>query len=241
MILLIHGEDADKARAKTAELVGVLSKKRPDAEIFDMDASAEKWSAGQFDSFLTSQGLFDKKLIIVLRNVCTESEEIAEHVGARLSEAGKSENVFIFVERKLSTSLLAQFKKSAEKFYEVKSEIKKEWKGAGDFAIAEAFGMRDRARAWSLYQRSLADGTEPEKIHGLIFWQLKTILLAASAKSAAETDLKPFVFSKAKNFARNFSLDELRAMSRKLVGMYHEARQGGTTLESGLERFLLEK
>lgn len=254
MIYLIYGENKTNALDKHRELVKVLHGKRPDAELFEM--SAEAWNGDEFNSFLTSQGLFEKKLIVSLKTVCTDSPEALEYIADRLKEIAASENVFIFVETKLKADVLAKFKKAAQKTIEAKSSLETTSEsgsvstkgprgargGAGDFnvfALTDAFGTRERGRAWSVFQKALMNGSEPEELHGLIFWQLKTILLATGAASATDAGLKPFVYSKAKGFARNFSPDELRNMSSNLVSLYHESRLGGPTLDLALERFLL--
>lgn len=257
MIYLIYGENKTNALDKHRELVKVLHGKRPDAELFEM--SAEAWSGPELDSFLTSQGLFEKKLIVSLKTVCTDSPEALEYIVDRLKEIAGSENVFIFVETKLKADVLVKFKKAAQKTIEAKSSLettseagsvststagkKGARAGAGSdfnvFALTDAFGTRERGRAWSVFQKALMNGSEPEELHGLIFWQLKTILIASGTASATDAGLKPFVYSKAKGFARNFSPDELRNMSGDLVSLYHESRLGGSPLDLALERFLL--
>ena len=244
MICLIYGDNKDKAIAKTGELLAVLEKKRPNAEVFEMLAS--NWNADEFDSFLKSQGLFDKKSIIILKDVCSEQEDIQAHVAERLEDAATSENVFIFVESKLDAKFLAAIKKVSKQTIETSATgagAKKDWRsssgGANDFALADALGRRDAQKAWSLFQESLMKGSEPEKLHGMLFWQIKTIILAANAKTAAEAELAPFPFSKAKSFTKNYSIEELRTFSSRLVSLYHDSRSSGRTLETEMERFLL--
>ena len=71
-------------------------------------------------------------------------------------------------------------------------------------------GKRDKKGAWAEYQKVLKEGLVPEEIHGILFWQIKTMLLASSSKSSVEADLNPFVFKKAKEFSKNYSEDELK-------------------------------
>lgn len=237
MICLIYGDNKDKSIAKTVELLSVLKKKRPDAEVFEILASG--WSVDHFDSLLKSQGLFDKKSIIILKDVCSEQEEIRAHVSERLEDAAASENVFVFVESKLDAKFLTAIKKVSKQTIETKIGDGAQ-SAKNDFALADALGRRDSQKAWSLFQESLMRGNEPEKLHGMLFWQIKTIALAAAAKTAAEAELAPFPFSKAKSFTKNYSIEELRTLSSKLVSLYHDSRGGGRTLETEMERFLLK-
>jgi len=238
MICLIYGDNKDKAIAKTGELLKVLESKRPNSEIFEILASG--WNKDHFDSLLKSQGLFDKKSIIVLKDVCSESDDIKSHVEKQLEEVSTSENVFVFVESKLDIKFLNSIKKVSKQTIEVKNQPKKDWRNPNDFALADAFGRRDAKSAWSFFNEGLMKGLEPEKLHGLIFWQLKTMLLASCTNSPVEADLSPFPYSKAKNFSKNFSNEELRVLSGKLVSLYHESRLGGRPLETSIEKFLLE-
>jgi hypothetical protein len=65
------------------------------------------------------------------------------------------------------------------------------------------------------------------------------MLLATLAKDAKESGLNPFVYSKAKNYAKNFTLPELKKISSQLVKMYHQAHRGEVNFEMALEKFFL--
>jgi energy-converting hydrogenase Eha subunit H len=65
------------------------------------------------------------------------------------------------------------------------------------------------------------------------------MLLVAEAKTAGEAGVAPFVFTKAKNFLKNYSVPELQTLSSKLVRMYHDAHRGIHDFEIALERFVL--
>jgi hypothetical protein len=88
--------------------------------------------------------------------------------------------------------------------------------------------MKDRKGAWVNYQKSLRAGNAPEAIHGALFWQVKTVLLAK----------KEGGWNK---FAKNYSEEELDKILAALVKMYHDIRTDGGDLEISLEKFLLGK
>ena len=75
MFYFFYGTDKDKARAKMNAVLSGAQKKRPDAEVFRVDA--EKFTEGDLDGFLGGMGLFEKKYIVVLENIF-EKKEIAE-------------------------------------------------------------------------------------------------------------------------------------------------------------------
>jgi hypothetical protein len=90
-----------------------------------------------------------------------------------------------------------------------------------------------------LYQQAVRHDVVPEELHGILFWQVKSMLLATLSKDAKESGLNPFVYSKAKNYAKNFTLDELKKISSQLVAIYHQAHRGEVDFDLALEKFFL--
>ena len=118
------------------------------------------------------------------------------------------------------------------------------WAGDRDiggkmFAMTDALGARNQKRLWTLYQQALRHGVVNEELHGILFWQVKSMLLAALSKDVKESGLNPFVYGKAKNYAKNFTLSELKKISSQLVTMYHQAHRGEVDFDIALEKFFL--
>ncbi len=236
MLYFLHGTDSKKSREKLHELTETLHKKKPDAELFKIES--EQWDSARFEELLGGQGLFENKYIVVLDKVF-ENEEAKEAVVEMLKEIAESDNVFIFLEGHVDAPTLKKIEKHAQKTQEFEEKEKTAPKTFNIFSLTDAFGRRDKKQLWVLYEQALASGSEPEEIHGILFWQLKSILTAVSAKSASESGLKPFVFQKASGFARNYSREELQKMSGRFVEIYHNARRGISEMEIGLEKFIL--
>ena len=108
------------------------------------------------------------------------------------------------------------------------------------FAITDALGARDKKLAWVLYQKALAAGLSAEEVFFKLFWQVKSMLLASRTNSVSETDMKPFPYSKAKSFLKNFKPKELEKFSEDLVTGYYEARRGEGDVETLVEKTLLK-
>lgn len=235
MIYLICGDDNSAVREKLHELLDVLSLKRPNAEIFRM--TSEDWSEPKFSELIESQGLFENKYIVVLDTLLGE-KNISAAVLERLDELKESENVFIFVQSEIESALREKIKKFAERVWWEDGEEIKVKKDFNVFALTDAFGRRDKKSLWVIYNKALLAGMEPEELHGLLFWQIKSLLVAAGAKNAEDAGQKPFVWSKAQGFLKNFSRDELARISSSLVGIYHNARRGIVDFDVALERFI---
>jgi DNA polymerase III delta subunit len=241
MIYLFYGQDIEQARRKGNGVVESLLKKRPDASLFRLDS--DSWQEAAFDEYVGGQGLFVQKYIVILDQLF-EKKEIKEYVVERLKLLKASDNIFIVLENSLDKATLAKFEKNAEKvqaFGEGKEGLAKGKKPAdfNMFAITDALGARNQKRLWTIYQKALRHGVVSEELHGILFWQVKSMLLAAESKDVVESGLNPFVYSKAKNYAKNFTLPELKNISSQLVTMYHQAHRGEVDFDIALEKFFL--
>lgn len=107
------------------------------------------------------------------------------------------------------------------------------------FSLTDAIGARDKRRAWTLYMQALAAGLVAEEIFFKVVWQVKSMLIASKTKSVAETDMKPFPYSKAKGFLKNWKEGELEKLSEDLVVGYQQARRGEGEMEMFVEKTLL--
>jgi DNA polymerase III delta subunit len=216
MIYLYQGEDINKARVKANELLNSLQKKRPDASVFKINS--ENFDYSRLQEYIESQGLFSNKYIVFLDRLC-EIKDIKEILLEKLDEIKESENIFIILEGKLDKATLSKIEKKSEKTlkFEIEEEEKKEYNA---FALANAFGNKNKKDAWVLYRESIDRGEAPEALHGMIFWKVKSLILSGG------------------NYA--WKKEELLKCAEGLIMLYHEARRGNGELETRLEAFLLE-
>lgn len=234
MLYFIHGE-SPLCFQKAAALVDSMHQKKPDADVFIM--GAENFSIDRLDEMILGQSLFQKRYIVHVSRL-SERVELYGAVIDRLADIQKSPNIFIWAEEKIKKSDLSDIDACAEKVQEVAAAKQKIKEPFNVFAIADAFGNRDAKKAWLLYLQAISF-TPAEEIHGILWWQLKSMILATKADSAAESGLKPFVYSKSKKMAKHFTMQELEMLSDYMVRMYHESRRGGADLSTRLERFIL--
>ncbi len=212
MIYFLHGTDIEKGRTKAHELVASLLKKKPDASFFKMDS--QNWDEATLEEYAGGQGLFESKYIIFIDRVC-DDKKIKDSFLEKVKEMSESSNIFIILEGKLDKASLTKIEKKSEKTQEfalAEKSVKKEEYNA--FAIADAFGRRDKKNLWILYRKAIDKGEAPEAIHGMLFWKVKTMMI-------------------------NSPSEELHALAERLIDVYHEARRGKHELETGLEALLL--
>lgn len=236
MIYFVTGSGRARVRKTLDELVGALQKKRPNALLFRMSLS--EWNKDSFAGIAGGQGLFEHKYIVVLESLF-ENKDAALHLEEQIKELKAADHAFLFVEYSPKAPIKNLLKKNAEKTWEIDDKnvtLKKEF---NIFSLTDALGDRDRVRLWVLYQKALISGSEPEEIHGILFWQIKSMLSVAQSKTADEATVKPFVWSKTQRFLKNYSLPELKKISSDMVDLYHLSRIESGDLEDYLEEFVL--
>lgn len=240
MIYFFYNQDKQALHKKASKLFLSLQTKKPDAAFISLDG--ENVSISALSEVFQSQGLFEQKIVAYLRNIISDSE-LEKEISKKIPELSKSQNIFIWTEYDLLKDELSLLKKHAEK-----SDIVDPSTSSGQgknkreeftiFSLADAFGKRDKKILWALFQKAKIKASA-EEIHGILFWQLKSMAQAEASKTAAEAGLAPFVFSKAKGFARNYSKDELKKISGEFVEMYHDAHRGKGDFMGALERWVL--
>lgn len=240
MIYSFYG-DFKKITEKSSKLVDDLLNKKPNSEVYRINNS--NFDNYSLDELIGGQSLFSKRYIVVISGIISDSEN-SEKILDKISDIKKSENIFIFCERDLKKDKLKILESESDKFVQIKADENsdnkkvKSFESLNAFSLADAFGQRDVKKMW-VYYLKLIKKHPAEELHGILWWQLKSIILASKTKSAVEADLKPFVYSKSKKYATNFTDSELQKISDDLVFIYHESHRGGADLSIRLEKFIL--
>jgi hypothetical protein len=206
MISLLAGLDTKKKSATTR----TLTKGRDVILVPERDASKEL-----IDSYAAGVSMFGTSIAVVLENVITKGEISLSDEDLR--SLADSQTLFIFLEDKLLVAPERKYKKYAtiERFDEKKVSQKP---AINTFAIADAFGMRDKVKAWMLYREAIESGMEPEPISGILFWKIKNMLLTGT---------------------KSFTHEALTRQSSELVSLYHRSHRGESDFVIGLEQFIL--
>jgi DNA polymerase III delta subunit len=246
MIYLYYGNDKLKARSAAQKTILAAKKKHVEAEFFKLNV--EGFSENKLDELTASQGLFFNKFIIFADNLC-EDKDISETLLKKLKEVKESPNFFVFLEGELNKKELEKFEKNAEKVEEFvkpykklnkKEELALKGEKIDFFEFTNTLGEKNKKLLWTLYQDALAEEVNSEEVHAMFFWQVKAMISAIKSKDATEAGLNPFVYSKAKNYAKNYTEEKLKQMSNTLFEMYHEAHRGKTDFAVALEKFILD-
>jgi DNA polymerase III delta subunit len=237
VIYLFYGTDREKIIEKTNGIVETLRNKKPDSAFVRIDA--ESLPTLNIDEYVGGQGLFENKFIVLMDGVIFHKESKLSNT-SELKKIAESKNIFIVREG----NLLAKDKEKIEKLSEKTQEFSKEDKGKkaefNVFGITEKILNRDNVGAWMLYREALENGSEPEQLSGIIFWQFKALALASECSNAGEAGLNPFVFNKSKNALKKWPVSDIKTKLTDLLTNYHDSRKEGLELSLALENFLLK-
>ncbi len=243
MIYFLYGNEHEKARLKARELTETLQKKKPDAVFFRINAL--NFKDNSLDGLVSGQGLFESKYIVFFDNLF-ESKEVKEMVVGYIKEITASDNVFIFLEKEVDKKTLTIFEKYSTKIQAFESEKEKKKSDYNPFALSDAFNSKDKKKTWALLLEAKRRGGAPEEVHGLLWWQVKTLATVSKTKDDAEAlllsgqaGISPFVFTKSKQALRFYTESEINTMLFNLVTMYHEAHRGTVDLWNEMEKWIL--
>ncbi len=235
MYYFLYGTDTHKAREKLHSLLDLAKKKRPEAEVFKINS--ENWGEGQFDELLISMGLFEQKYTVVLDNVF-ENKDAKDYIIEKLEDLKKSDQIFLFLEGKLDSVSLKKIEKFSEKTQEFEKKIEDK-KEINVFGINNYLLNKDKKGLWISYLDLLNQKIAPEEIHGIIFWQVKSMIIANKSKTQSDSGLSPFVYKNSIRGAKNYSSEELQKISGDLINITHRVRAGEGDLGIMLENWIL--
>lgn len=232
MLYVFHGNSPTRVRALAYKKTSPFEEKGMKLERIDVDSYAE----GVVAEAASSASLFGEKLLFLI-DTPSSDERFNEEVLASLEALGASENIFILVEESLLAAPKKQYAKYATEIEEIKEEKAREFNA---FALADCLARKDKKTLWLGLCEAKEAGLSAEEIIGTLWWQLKTLRLAALTKTAQEAGMKDFPYSKAKRALPNFKEGELASLSASLLGLYHKGHQGETDIDLALEEWVLK-
>ena len=205
MIYILLGNDTKHKSIRAKELVrGTES----------VIVQAHSTTTDTLISYASIESLFGGAMSIQTDNIVRSDIVLSIPILKKLQQ---SKTVFIFLEDKLLATEEKRFTQYAviERFEE---KSVKQTPKINIFNIADAYERKDKITAWSLYRSAIDSGIEPESISGILFWKIKTMILANS---------------------RAFSRESLITQSSEIVSLYHKAHTGELDFSIGLEQFIL--
>ena len=231
MLKVYCGNDLVKVRETAFAVVDKLAK--GDVRVITIDA--DTYVEGVLSDAAGAASLFGETELYVL-DTPSGHKDFEAAVFASLEALGESPNQFIVIEGTLLAAPKKKYQKYAESLEEFKGERAERF---NVFSMADALARKDKKTLWLLLQEAKLDGLSDEEIIGTLWWQLKSLRLAAVTSSASEAGMKDFPYNKAKRSLSNFKDGELETTSRNLLSVYHDGHAGVRDIDLALERFVL--
>jgi hypothetical protein len=232
MIHLFFGTDTIAARSAALKLLDTCVDGGCRLERLE----ARDVSAGRIADMAGAVSLFGEKTVYLI-DTPSEDEGAFTLLLGSLRPLAESDNTIIVMERSVLAPIKKQFEKVGAELTEYKAAA--EQSSFDPFLLNNALVARDKKTLWMLFCRSVALQIPIEETVGIIWWQLKTLRLAAMYPSAEAAGMKSFSYDKAKRALRNFKPGEIEELSRSLLRVYHEARAGKLDMVLGMEGWVL--
>jgi len=228
MIQLYHGTDTISARTKALAVANATEMK---IERFE----SENFVVGSIRDAAEAVSLFGDLSTYIIDTPSTNPDMWLELI--QMAEAlAASTQMFIIVDNNLTVVQLKPLKIYLNK---VELFTKDKANSFNTFALADALANRDKKTLWILLTEAVRNGLKAEEIIGMLWWQVKSLRLAAITTSAKEAGMKDFPYNKAKRALRNFKPGELENISHQLLVVYHEGHGGEKDIWVGLEEWVL--
>lgn len=231
MLTVFCGSDTVKVRQTAFAFVGEKEAKGVMVTFID----ADNYNSGLLADAAGAASLFGGEELYVL-DTPSSNKDFDEEVKDSLEALKESSNIFVVIEEGLLVAPKKQYQKYADSLEEFKGESKDRF---NVFAMADALSRKDKKTLWLLLQQAKAAGLSEEEIIGTLWWQLKTLRLAAATSSASEAGMKDFPYNKAKRSLVNFKAGELEKISHDLLSVYHDGHAGIRDIDLALEQWTL--
>lgn len=231
MLQVVYGTDSITIR-KTA--FGLADEAQAAGAVLHR-LESEQYAPGLLADAVGTTSLFGETAVYIIDTPSESSDFLAEVLEYAPSLA-ESANQFVVIEKALLAPAKKQFTNAGATLRECKA-------AAGErfnvFALADALARKDKRTLWLLLQGATKAGIVAEEIIGTLWWQLKTLRVAALTQSAAEADMKEYPYNKAKRSLAHFAPGELTTLSHSLLDVYHAGHAGEVPIGDALELCVL--
>lgn len=196
---------------------------------------ADSFSSGMLAQAAQSSSLFGERMLYLI-DTPSSDEAFNEEVFDMLKALQESEHIFIVIEETLLSAPKKAYTKYANSIEEVTED---KVRAFNVFALADSLSRKDKKMLWLGLCEAKEAGLSSEEIIGTLWWQLKTLRLAALTKSAVQAGMKDFPYNKAKRALSAFKEGELEHISHELLLLYHQGHQGEVEIDLALEKWAL--
>jgi hypothetical protein len=238
MLYIFHGDPKtviEKVEGTIASLLG----KNTDATV--VRAEDEMVVGGGLGDILFEQGLFKSTYIVYINALSSELSR--DYIFENLETLKKSPHLILLGLAAVKEKELKELEVAATKiqkctevqppYIRVSGGVKRD-----PFKISDALLSNDKRALFVELEHARLGGERGEEVVGVLFWAAKTMVLAASAKTATEAGLKDYPFRKAQAGLKAWGADGAEKLLVTLAHVPTNAYRNGEDVFSALEREL---
>lgn len=231
MYTVFFGTDRTKVRDQATSYIEENFPPEGTLTTFD----GQSFVSGQIADALGATSLFGGEEWFIF-DTPSANPDFAQEVSESLEEMSDSTNTFIVLEEALLAPAKKTYGKFAARMEEFTAQKNERF---NTFAMAEALAGKQKRQLWVLLQDARQAGLREEEIIGMLWWQLKSLRLAAVTNSAQEAGMKDFPYNKSKRALSAFTPGEVVALSQSLLELYHAGHSGQRDMDTALEQWVL--
>lgn len=195
------------ARKKCNNFIAACKKKRENAEYIRFSPHLD--TPQSLEEVLNSQGLFEKKYIVLCDEIL-ENREISRHLSDNMREYAESTHMFVVFEPDIAREWERALRK-AEATIEQFQERAGVTENAGVlFGFAEMAMKEGKEKTLVALHKLLGKGEDPVSLLNILVWQVRSMAIALTSENQKESGLKPFVYTKARKLAEAQSRSPVR-------------------------------
>lgn len=223
MLFVFTGSDYKKSSHEAQALIAGLQKKQPDAELVRMQPHTADQLERDLLSLANDQGLFFTKSLVSIQRLFPDNEMEAIMTKI-LPSLQQSPSIFVWTEPDLGAVWIKKLAQNEVVVKEFGAKTKADKPNM--FSVSEALLNFDQKKLWLKIKEAQGEGVSAENVFGILFWQLKTLVLAKTYPDPESAGLKRYSYQKARQ--AKWGLEQINLALQDLVKAQIQARTAGS-------------
>lgn len=234
MITIFSGEDYLKRKEAYKSYLDQIKEK---GEVSFVTCEEEESIQDAIERFADGGGMFFEEVCVVVYDGLSIAK-VKTKVFESIEKLKSSQTEYIFIENNSLTKEENKFfKENNVEVFEYKLTEKKEF---NSFSLTDAILEKDKKKIWIEMNKIKERGEAAEATHGLVWWQIKSLLSVSLGLSQEEMGMKDYPYKKTKRALSHFKKEELITLSRDFVVLPVVARRKSAMLYEEMESFFLK-
>lgn len=230
MITILHGDNTVQSRNKLAQFISLAKNKKQDI----IRLEAKKTTLPELEQMLGSNNLFGNSQLIIVEALHSlpQSKRKNDFIDliAQTSQSSQNMEIILWEKRALTPTMLKKFPKNKEEHFKLTNQL---------FKWLDSLSPNNKTKTSQL--KNLHKAIEDNGEHMCFVMLIRQIRLLIQAKDGGNIKGPPFMISKLKKQAQDFSLDMLLDIYRNLlqIDLKMKTSQNQLSLAQSLDLFIV--